>query len=382
MPELFVCGDVVNAHHQGQPLCDPALSEQIRAADYAICNLEAPVSGHGQPLRKSGPHLNQPAGVLSRLREEGFDLMLLANNHIMDYGEPALQATLEEIRRLELDSLGAGPDADSAYRPLIRRVGDVTVGMLNACEAQFGVLDFNTPSDQAGYAWLNHPRFDRALLALKRACDFVLVFAHAGMEHYSIPQQEWRERYRHLCALGADAVIACHPHVPQGWERHGDSLIVYSLGNFHFNSLGTQTGDRHHSYALRLQLERGAPIGFTPVFHHNRDGVVVLSEETERIDLDELCRQLNADEYQRRHEAMSLEVYRTVIRGQLTRSLLALPSDGTLRGTLKETAATLLGRRRGFDRTTQQLHLTRNETYYYATRHALELLSRSGQPAR
>lgn len=48
------------------------------------------------------------------------------------------------------------------------------------------------------------------------------------------PLPEWRNVYRHFIDLGADAVIASHPHVPQGWEMYKGRLIAYSLGNFCF----------------------------------------------------------------------------------------------------------------------------------------------------
>ncbi|WP_106475719.1 CapA family protein [Phytohalomonas tamaricis] len=377
MVEFFVCGDVVNRQYAGDPFCEEGLIEEIASADYAICNFEAPVSDSGSPQPKSGPHIAQPAGMVASLRQQGFDLLLLANNHMMDFGERALSATLNEARRHELDTLGAGSGVDEAYRPLIKTFGDTTIGLVNACEAQFGVLDINASAHQAGYAWINHSLIDKQIVELKKACDFVVVFAHAGLEHYSIPQKEWRMRYKHLCDLGADVIVGCHPHVPQGYERHNDAVIFYSLGNFYFSSMGKATGKKHASYALKLQFEKGRPVSFTPVFHHTQDGQVRLSTPEERIDLDQLNRMLE-EGYQARHDAMSLEVYHNYIKGNLTNALLPFPCDGTGKGTLREMIATLLGRRKHLNKRVLQLHLIRNETYYYVMRHALELLNAQG----
>lgn len=49
-----------------------------------------------------------------------------------------------------------------------------------------------------------------------------------------MPLPEWRDVYKYFIDLGADAVIASHPHVPQGWEIYKDKPICYSLGNFCF----------------------------------------------------------------------------------------------------------------------------------------------------
>ena len=83
-------------------------------------------------------------------------MLLLANNHIMDYGPDALEATLNIARENGFDTIGAGLNFTDAYKLLVKEFDDVKIGMINACEAQFGVMDhFNRPT-KAGYAWINH----------------------------------------------------------------------------------------------------------------------------------------------------------------------------------------------------------------------------------
>ncbi|MEI8616633.1 hypothetical protein P4S63_01315 [Pseudoalteromonas sp. B193] len=60
------------------------------------------------------------------------------------------------------------------------------IGIINACEAQFGVINDFDRVTEAGFAWVNSPVIDQTILDLKVMCDFVLVFAHAGLENYSI----------------------------------------------------------------------------------------------------------------------------------------------------------------------------------------------------
>lgn len=67
-----------------------------------------------------------------------------------------------------------------------------------------------------------------------KLCDFLLIVAHCGVEYMEQPLPEWRERYKRWIELGADAVVASHPHVPQGWEVYLGKPICYSLGNFCF----------------------------------------------------------------------------------------------------------------------------------------------------
>ena len=82
------------------------------------------------------------------------------------------------------------------------------------------------------------------------------------------------------------------------------------------------------------------------------------------------------DDYVALHDAMSLEIYNKSIKGNLIYSLLPFPYDGKIKSSFKKLVVTLLGRRKYFEKDLLTLHLLRNETYYYAARHALELISK------
>jgi len=188
MISLFVCGDIVNCENADGTICSGELAELVSSSDYAVCNFEAPLTGFGEPQPKIGPHLHQQPRTIINLKSQGFDLLLLANNHIMDFGVEGLTATINLAREAGIDTLGVGLDSEAAYKPLIKEVGGYRLGMINACEAQFGVIDYFHRTSSAGYAWINHPLVDRTIIALKEKCDFVIVFSHAGLENYSIPQ--------------------------------------------------------------------------------------------------------------------------------------------------------------------------------------------------
>ena len=373
MVKIFVAGDVVNNHNETGLLCTDTLSSLIQDCDYSVCNFEAPVTGYGKKVRKCGPHLNQRAITVDGLKQQGFDLLLLANNHILDYGPDGLTGTMNLAKENQLDTTGAGANMMEAYSPLIKEINGLQIGIINACEAQFGVINNFEKVNASGYAWINHTLIDKNVLYLRKRCDFVLVFAHAGLENYSIPQIEWRDRYRHLCDLGADIVIGTHPHVPQGYERHNGSLIFYSLGNFYFDYDYARYSE-NCSYAIRIKLSKGEVPTFEPIFHYTNNCKVDVSPINKQVNITDLCRQLG-DGYENAHDVMSLEAY-NMIKKLLIRSMATIPTDGTITGTLREILATLLSRRKAFDKSIYSLHFMRNEAYYYATRHALELESR------
>lgn len=370
--KLFACGDIVNVQKPSGLICSESLANVIRSADYSVCNFEAPIEGIGAPIVKSGPHIQQKVSTLKGLKEQGFDLALLANNHMMDFGAQAMQKTKEKAIEIGLDVVGAGLDFAEAYKPLMKEINGLKFGIINACEAQFGVLDYFQDKSAPGYAWINHNQIDKTILKLKEECDFILVFSHAGLENYDIPQKEWRERYKHLCDLGVDVVIGAHPHVPQGYEEHNGSLIFYSLGNFYFD-WGRHASNEDSSYAVMLEFEKNKNVIFTPVFHVTdvENLQVTLAEPEQAVDLEELADKLNTN-YQILHDEMTLKAYKGV-KANLLQALSPIPQGPNLKSTVKEFIATILGRRRSLDKPTLSLHLLRNEAYYFAARNALEL---------
>lgn len=371
MTKLFICGDIINYQKQDGIICSKGLSEIILDSDYAICNFEAPIESSGKPQPKSGPHHFQRKATIRGLKQQGFDLLCFANNHIMDFGVDGLNKTIGEANKSSLDIIGAGNNFNEAYRPLIKKINGLTVGFINACEAQFGVIDSFSDKNQAGYAWINHNYVDKQILKLRKKCDFVIVLAHAGLEHYNLPQKEWRLRYKHFVDLGANVVIGSHPHVPQGYEFYDDSIIFYSLGNFYFDSK-KYINKEDRSYSVILKLEKDNKINFEPVFHHKEDGFVQLSPPERQIDLAILNGYLD-ERYEKLHDQMSLEVYNQKLKSNLLYSLMAIPYDGNFKSSTKRILARLIGRRKKADKDLLALHLIRNEAYYYAIKHALEL---------
>ncbi|RJF38000.1 CapA family protein [Pseudoalteromonas gelatinilytica] len=357
MVEIFNCGDIVNTNSENTSLVSNELKEIISKADFAICNFEAPICDDGFGIAKCGPVLRQSSNLVTKLKAIGFDMFLLANNHIMDYGYDGLANTISLIEDEGLYHVGAGSNFNKIYEPRILEIKGLKIGVINCCEAQFGVHDFYAKFEDSGYAWVNHPKIDKNIIELKKQCDFIIVYVHAGLENEYVPQIEWRYRYRHLCDLGADAIIASHPHVPQGYEKYGNSCIFYSLGNFFFD---WGSGSKP-SFSVVLKLTKNQPIDFKLVYHKMEKGETVLADE-EVVDIDKLNllieKDCNDSDYKvaNKHE---LRVRKTIIN-----SLSNIPNSNTVIGILKEVVASIIGRRRGINKNIIGLHFLRNESYH------------------
>lgn len=226
-------GDIVAPSVNDVRLSDK-LSMAIADADFNVINLEAPCLPPQSlsSTNKSGPVLYQDSNTPSWIESHGFNIVSLANNHIMDYGKAGLVDTMVKFKTAW--TIGAG-NWNSAYQPLIVEKGGVKIGFLALAHYEFGMLaDKWDDRYSYGVAWINHPAVDKIIVEVKKKVDYLFIYAHAGVEHINQPLPEWRDRYRSLIDLGCDGVIASHPHIVQGWEWYNNSPILYSLGNFYF----------------------------------------------------------------------------------------------------------------------------------------------------
>lgn len=71
---------------------------------------------------------------------------------------------------------------------------------------------------------------------VKKTCLWCVMIVHGGEEFTSLPSPYTRERYHKYLEMGADIVVSHHPHVPMNYEKVGDKIIFYSLGNFIFDT--------------------------------------------------------------------------------------------------------------------------------------------------
>lgn len=92
MTKIFICGDINNHSFNGD-FIDSSIHQVIDNSDYAVCNYEGTNLG-GDYV---GKDMVQHPSTLDTLKKAGFDLLLLANNHITDYGETGLRSTITKI---------------------------------------------------------------------------------------------------------------------------------------------------------------------------------------------------------------------------------------------------------------------------------------------
>ncbi|HYP91353.1 MAG TPA: CapA family protein, partial [Polyangiaceae bacterium] len=228
------------------------------SADARFVNLESQLSDqHGET--QSPQHrliFTGPPGGAEVLARAGVSLVSTANNHAWDYGKSALLETVANLERAQVPFAGIGRDLEQAYRPALLRVNGLRLALF-AVTHVWNQPPFASHEARDFVAWADFEKLKAGIVAARRDNDFVLVSYHGGEEYVHAPVERARRFLDAVMALGVDAVIGHHPHVPQGVGWSEGRPIVYSLGNLVF------AGHREKPWTLqsffaRLELRKGA----------------------------------------------------------------------------------------------------------------------------
>lgn len=252
--EILLVGDVMlgrGVQQEADPL--GAVAPYLREADLVIGNLEGVFTEQSvlpEPASPQGPiSLSMPVDAVKDLAAAGFDILGVANNHSLDFGEEGLQQTVEHLAAAGIDAVGAGADQTLAWKPTSYRIRGVELAFLaiNAVPVPGG-----HPSGWQIANW-DPMRAVRAVEAAAGRVDGVIVFIHWGYEYRTHADPAQKAIAETLLAAGADLVVGHHPHVAQGTQITPEGgFVAYSLGNFVFDQF---EGDTRRGVALRAWFD-------------------------------------------------------------------------------------------------------------------------------
>ena len=209
--------------------------DKISSADLAFINAEGPLDTDGAP--NGYPTFNAPREAGDALVNVGFDIINLANNHMLDYhGEVGLRGTINYWKTKDVLTVG-GYEGEADYN---------TIRTTERNGIKIAVLSYTYGTNgnylPAGTTDLWVPYIDDADIArhiaeAKTTADCVLVSMHWGDENEFQPNAEQKRLAKLIADAGADVIIGHHSHTiqPVEWvEGQGGhrTLVTYSLGNF------------------------------------------------------------------------------------------------------------------------------------------------------
>lgn len=251
------------------------LLEEMNSADIMMLNNEFAYSTRGTKASDKSFTFRADPSRVNILSEMGVDIVSLANNHALDYGQDALADTFSTLEDAEIEYVGAGENMDRAKAPIYFTIGDKTIAYVAASRVVFA-MDWYATDSQAGMLGTYDPTiFIESIKEAAAHSDYVVAFVHWGVERNNYPEDYQRTFAEQYIDAGADAVIGSHPHVVQGYEFYKGKPIAYSLGNYWFND---STRD---SAFLKLYLEPEGDVKIQLLPATNADTVTFLFNESE-----------------------------------------------------------------------------------------------------
>ncbi|WP_227966327.1 CapA family protein [Methylocystis sp. WRRC1] len=226
-PASYIWGAALDAFYQKNP-------------DLRIINLETSLT-RSEAFEPKGINYRASPENAETLRAAGIDCCVLANNHILDWGEAGLIDTLDILGKLRIRTTGAGRNRDEARRPAAIDV---------AGKARVVITSFALPSSGAPRHWAascERPGVNllpdlsehsvelvcEILRDVRRSDDIVIVSLHWGPNWgYDIPQDH--QRFAHaLIDRGEASIIHGHSsHHAKALEIYKNRLILYGCGDF------------------------------------------------------------------------------------------------------------------------------------------------------
>jgi poly-gamma-glutamate capsule biosynthesis protein CapA/YwtB (metallophosphatase superfamily) len=241
---IGLLGDVMLGRSVGEVVAssDPAevwadeLRELLGSLDLVVCNLECCLSGRGQPttlIRGKPFFFRGPPQAVTALKAIGVRVAGVANNHLLDFGEPAGRDTLDLLAAQGIASAGAAPDVNAARRLAIADCAGEAVGVIAVTDHPD---EYAATVNRFGTAYASFrdgvpPWFLEAVAAARSRCAVLIVFPHWGTNMTSAPAEWQRAAARELREAGADIVAGHSAHVFHGIGWVEDRPVIYDLGD-------------------------------------------------------------------------------------------------------------------------------------------------------
>ena len=194
-------------------------------ADFVVGNLETSITTFN--IDNSCPESMVLRGKPEHnlvLKNAGFRILQLANNHTVQHGQAGFEETVSLLKRLNIEPIGL-----KNQNVVIIEVDGIKIGFLAASD-----VPDNTYNNQQCYQHLD----EKFLEKIQKECncvDHLIVMLHWGLEASTTPLDYQKEIAYKLYKAGVSAIVGNHPHLCYEIVRKDNFVVAYSLGNFVFD---------------------------------------------------------------------------------------------------------------------------------------------------
>ena len=256
---------------------------------YNIVNSECVLSPVYDKTQQTGKYIDfvlgaNPDKTIACYKQMNIDSVMLANNHMMDFGAVGCRQTKRYFEEAGILPIGAGADIDEAEKPICLNMNGQKVILFNAygffTEKRHRLFQHYVLGENTGAAFISDllrdcSMFERIKKYREMYPDAFIILS----PHWST---DFNEKHRHLRPIakkaveaGIDLIVGHGPHIPVGVEHVSKKIVVYSLGNFVFNTTGIDldaSGKLPYGVITQLHFQSGKILlQLYPIYAHNLD---------------------------------------------------------------------------------------------------------------
>lgn len=210
------------------------IKDKIQKSDYAFVNVETVFTEKSEKDPNQLFWIKSDVRGLHALKNAGFNMLNLGNNHTLDYLRSGLADTLQHVEQTGLDYIGIGRNEQEAYSSK-----EITIKGKKFRFFSFvrfiPTVDWLAHNDRSGVPnGYDIELVKKTILEQKGDADYTIVYFHWGIEKTNMPADYQHEYVKALKDIGVNLIVGSHPHWLQGFEYVEGMPVAYSLGNFLF----------------------------------------------------------------------------------------------------------------------------------------------------
>jgi poly-gamma-glutamate capsule biosynthesis protein CapA/YwtB (metallophosphatase superfamily) len=236
------------------------MQDYLKSSDLVFGNLETPIT-KGRDISDFEMIFRSNPGTEQSLKQAGFSILSLANNHTPNFGEQGLKDTFSYLENAGIKYVGAGQNILEANQPVFLEAKGIRFAFLAYNDVDVVPPSYEASSNRAGTAFMRKDKMVEAVKEAKQQADFVIVSMHSGIEYTPEPNDSQIDFAHTAINAGADLVIGHHPHVVQTMEEYKGKYIFYSLGNFVFDQ--PQSQETKEGLAIKVYFTKNEISGIS-----------------------------------------------------------------------------------------------------------------------
>jgi len=239
---LTAVGDIMPGERMNRPILQfgpeypfHSVYPIFRRSDIVLGNLEGPFAKYAEQQKRNFTYKIAPKNARI-LRRAGFNVVNMANNHLLDCGREGVIETFSVLKKHAIQYIGAGENEEKAHSPAILQAGKYKIGLLG----YYWNRRTAARVDKPGSAIDSEEHLANDIRKLRSLADRVVVTVHWGVPYDRYPSEEDQKKAHFAIDCGADIIIGHHSHIVQPIEIYKNRPVFYGIGNFAFGSANSK----------------------------------------------------------------------------------------------------------------------------------------------